>query len=228
MLIIDNVYMKYNQSVLSGISMQIEKGSIIGIAGKNGSGKSTLLKIITSITKPTSGSVMLDNVDVFKNPSIIKNEIGYVPQENSLFDDLTVKDNIIFWASSCGQKYNSFDLHKDILHKKVKDLSGGMRKRINILVSLINNPNYLLMDEPTANLDIYYKREILNMILKYKKENKAIVITSHDANELLLCDKIYIIKNGVFVYEGLPSNLNENCSIDDTLYDIISDDGLAK
>lgn len=228
MLIVDNVYMKYNQSVLSGISMQIEKGYIIGIAGKNGSGKSTLLKIITSITKPTSGSVMLDNVDVFKNPSIIKNEIGYVPQENSLFDDLTVKDNIIFWASSCGQKYNSFDLHKDILHKKVKDLSGGMRKRINILVSLINNPNYLLMDEPTANLDIYYKREILNMILKYKKENKAIVITSHDANELLLCDKIYIIKNGVFVYEGLPSKLNENCSIDDTLYDIISDDGLAK
>lgn len=224
MLVVDNVYMKYNQSVLCGLTMQIEKGTIVGIAGKNGSGKSTLLKIMTSITTPSSGRVMLDDTDIFKNPSVIKNELGYVPQENSLFDDLSVKDNIIFWASVCGEKYNSFDLPKDILKKKVKNLSGGMRKRINILISLLNNPNYLIMDEPTANLDIYYKREILNMILNYKKENKAIVITSHDANELLLCDKIFIIKNGVFVYEGLPSKLSENCLIDDTLYDIISDD----
>lgn len=195
------------KEVLKDIHIKVEDGQCIGIIGPNGSGKSTLLSIIVGILKPTRGKVTLEG------------EIGYVPQDNALMEELTVKDNLEFWCATHGKKLqevlndytytSALGIH-EMLGQKVKRLSGGMKKRVNIAIALINDPKYIICDEPCSALDIVYKNEVVEYLLELKKQGKTILYTSHSGDEIeRLCDKVCILKDGNIVREETIEALRE-------------------
>jgi len=201
-----NIYKKFKQPVLNGINFSAGKGEVVGIAGENGSGKSTLLSLLTGILKPDKGQILLDGKNISKES--IKQSIGYVPQATSLLTELSSHDNIKFWAAAHGVKNPTLDFDKEFLDKKVKHLSGGMKKRLSIAISLLHDPDFLIMDEPTAALDINFKELLLKQISERKTHGKSVIFTSHQPDELQACDTLYILKDGRFVFTGPPSDIN--------------------
>ncbi|MCL1998825.1 MAG: ABC transporter ATP-binding protein [Turicibacter sp.] len=190
---VDNIHKSYKENVLNGISFEVERGEIIGIAGKNGSGKSTLLAIMAGIIKPDRGTVVCEG------------SIGYVPQTLDLFENLTVRDNLRFWMAAYGIK--SFDKCRNpittsifddeiLLKKRVRHLSGGMKKRLSIALSCLNNPDYLIMDEPSSALDIEFKRDLHELIKLVAKE-RSVIFTSHQPDELAWCGRVFELKSGL-------------------------------
>lgn len=226
MLCASDIYKSYRDPVLRGVSLQAKSGEIVAIAGANGSGKSTLLSIITSILPPDKGIVTIDDKPI--TPTLIKANMGYVAQENALFENLSVKENIKFWASVYGVRFDASKYHKDFLGKKAKNLSGGMKKRLSIIIALLNNPNYLIMDEPTAALDLFYKESVMDTIRYLKASGKSVIFTSHNASELMVCDRIYILKDGMFVYSGSPQDISDDNGLGKNLLAIIKDDNSRK
>lgn len=195
------------KEILKDISFSSEKGECIGILGYNGCGKSTLLSILAGVLIPKSGEIFYDNKIALSgkkiNKSIFLNEIGFVPQENPLIPELSVYDNLTLWYN------NKEELDKDLksgllfklgintyVEKKVSQLSGGMKKRVSIAIATINNPNILILDEPSAALDLACKEDIKEYLSEYLKTGKNIIITTHEDIELDLCDKLFVLKNG--------------------------------
>ena len=196
MITAKNVVKKFSQPVLRGVTLRVDPGEIIGIAGENGSGKSTLLSILSGLMNADEGEVHLSGA------------IGYVPQETALFENLSVRDNLRFWASAYGISYKPiFD--DDFLRKKVKNLSGGMKKRLSIALASLHEPDCFIMDEPTGALDIGFKGILAQLFEDMRAEGKAVIFTSHQPDELLWCDRIYILRRGVFVYAGEPGAIGD-------------------
>ena len=218
---VKNISKKFDREVLKNVSAEFENGTINAVAGKNGCGKSTLLKIITTILKQDSGDIFINDKNLKDNPEFVRKKIGYVSQENSLLDDLSVRNNIIFFSDVYRVERNFFNLSDEVLNKKLKNLSGGMRKKINILISLLNNPEFLILDEPTANLDLYHKEEILNLIKDFKNAGKCVIFTSHNIDEIIIADKLFVINNGNIVFNDTPSKLNINNGFKENLYKLI-------
>jgi len=208
MLCATDIYKKYDAPVLRGVTLEASPGEIVGIAGANGSGKSTLLSIITSITKPDKGTVTLDGQPVTMRK--VRENIGFAAQDEALFGRLSVEDNLRFWAAAQNTSFDKSIYDPSFLRKKVDNLSGGMRRRLSLIIAQLHNPLYLIMDEPTAELDIYYRGEVMRDIRHRKDLGKSVLMTTHNMHELLLCDRIYIINNGEFAYEGPPANLGHD------------------
>jgi ABC-2 type transport system ATP-binding protein len=157
-----------------------------------------------------------------------------VPQENSLFDNLSALDNIKLWASAYKADWRnalpflrleSEAEQQAFLRKKAGKLSGGMKKRLSIAISLMHDPKYLFMDEPTAGLDIGFRWHLGETVKQLRARGKCVLLTSHHTDELLLCDRIYVLRNGAFVYEGSPQILEENGT--EALYTLITGSGCA-
>ena len=195
----EDVYKKFKTPVLKGVTLEAKAGEIIGIAGENGSGKSTLLSIISGLLAPDAGRVVLE-----------AGSIGYVPQETALFDHLSVKDNLRFWAAAYGVSWKDTDIAHDgaLLKQKVHQLSGGTKKRLSIALACLPRPQWLVMDEPTAALDIGFKGGLFKMLQSIRAEGRGVIFTSHQPDELMWCDRIYILRSGVFVFAGDPKNLS--------------------
>jgi ABC-2 type transport system ATP-binding protein len=202
-------YVKH--TVLDRVSLQAQGGEAIGIAGVNGSGKSTLLSVLTGIVRPDSGQVWLEGQPL--SPGSLQKWVGYVPQENALFDGLSALDNIKLWASAYKADWRNAlpflfaENEKEgearaFLRKKAGKLSGGMKKRLSIAIALFHDPLYLLMDEPTAGLDVGFRWHVTQTINQLRERGKCVIFTSHQADELSLCDRIYVLRDGVFAYEG--------------------------
>lgn len=228
MLKIDDISKKFKKQILQNISFNVEKGEILSIIGINGSGKSTLLSIITSVIKADKGTISIDDKDLTKNPHLVKKYIGYVPQDNVLFENLTVLDNIKFWAIAYKKNYKNFIYDDKILNQKIKNLSEGMKKRLSIKIALINNPDYLIMDEPTAVLDIDYKTRILNTMLERKSDGRSVIFTTHNVEEMLSSDRIIAINQGKIVFNDSPNSLNNNNIKENILDLILTDNKLYK
>lgn len=196
---------------LKEISFTAEKGTCVGILGKNGSGKSTLLSILAGVQKCDAGELLWQGENLFKNKKALASFIGYVPQGTPLLEELSAWDNLLLW-------YNKADLKKELengvlsmlgipefIKVPVSKMSGGMKKRLSIGCSVAKNPPILLLDEPSAALDLIAKENISSYLRQYKKDGGTILLTTHDESELSLCDKIYILKDGVlkpFVFDG--------------------------
>jgi ABC-2 type transport system ATP-binding protein len=217
MIEIKNIRKKYKQrEVLKGVSLNISSGVIVGLVGPNGAGKSTLMQIIANILKPTSGDVYFHGQSVKDIKRGFYEKIGYVPQDLALYHTLSVADNIAFWSNLSATK-NTDDKIKeiittvgldDLLAVKVDQLSGGMKRKLNIAVALMHNPELIIMDEPTVGIDIQSKLEIITFIQKLKNEGKTIIYSSHDAYEVeKLCDEIVILNDGQVKYHGLQKEL---------------------
>ena len=192
-------------------NLDVQEGSCVGILGGNGSGKSTLLSILAGVQKADNGSFLWGGADLFKNEKIREEILGYVPQGNPLMEELTAWDNLRLW-------YEKDELKKeldggvldmlgipDFLKVPVRKMSGGMKKRLSIGCSVANHPKLLLLDEPSAALDLICKERIGNYLKDFKAQGGSIILATHDVQEIELCDIWYILKNGMlepYLYDG--------------------------
>ena len=203
MIEVKNISKRYRNTVLDDISFTAEKGQCVGIIGANGCGKTTLLSIMAGVNKAQSGKIYYNN-ELADKKSVFKKYIAYVPQENPLIDELTTKDNLLLWLGSNKKIKDGFEngVLKDLgieefLNKQVNELSGGMKRRLSIGISLSNNAPIMLLDEPGSALDIYGKQEVNSYILNYVKNGGTVVMSTHDRDEIDLCTKLYKIEDGI-------------------------------
>ena len=203
MIEVKNISKRSRNTVLDDISFTAEKGQCIGIIGANGCGKTTLLSIMAGVNKAQSGKIYYNN-ELADRKSVFKKYIAYVPQENPLIDELTTKDNLLLWLGSNRKIKDGFEngVLKDLgidefLNKQVNELSGGMKRRLSIGISLSNNAPIMLLDEPGSALDIYGKQEVNSYISNYVKNGGTVVMSTHDRDEIDLCNKLYKIEDGI-------------------------------
>ena len=206
---------------VDNVSFQVKKGEIFGFLGPNGAGKTTTIKILTTLLQPTKGQVNIASFDVVKNPDGVRSSIGIVPQALTLDDDLKGMTNLLLSAKLYRvpdkiAKERANELLelvglKDAAGRDVSTYSGGMRKRLELIIGLIHNPKVLFLDEPTLGLDIQTRSVIWDYLKKLNKENGlTIFITTHYLEEAdLLCDRIAIIDQGKVLIEDTPSNLKQ-------------------
>lgn len=216
---IDGINKRYGKNrVLENISIGAEKGKCIGLLGANGSGKSTLLNILAGIINADSGAFSLDGVDLLKNKKARSNSVAYVPQGISLIRELTAYDNLRMWYTKEEIAYslNNSVLGKlgiaEFLKKPVSKMSGGMQKRLSIACAVALNPSVLLLDEPSAALDLVCKNIIYEYISDFCSKGGVVIIATHDLGELPLCDELCILKGGQLLpysYNGKVSELVE-------------------
>ncbi|NJD03090.1 MAG: ABC transporter ATP-binding protein [Ruminiclostridium sp.] len=223
---------KYGKSiVLDGLSFEIYKGEIFGLLGPNGAGKSTFISILTTLTKPTSGDIFIDTFSVSKQPDKVKTGIGFVPQDIALYPMLSGLDNLYFWAGIYNlkgqEKRNRVEEALSVvkLEERAKDrvseYSGGMKRRLNIAVALLHKPDLLVMDEPTAGVDIQSRRYIFEAVGKLKAEGRTVVFTSHYVDEMkAFCDRIAILDKGRLKAIGSVEELKKEYNVDN-LEDIL-------
>ena len=209
---IQNISKKYKtKKVLTNVSLSADNGCCIGILGSNGAGKSTLLSVLAGILKPDSGSFTYDGKDLIKNHAFRNAVVGYVPQGTPLIPELTALDNLLLWydRKSLDQELSNGVLKTlgigGFLKTPVNKMSGGMKKRLSIGCAVSEKPPVLLLDEPTAALDLVCKRDVVQYLIAYKEAGGILLLTTHDPSELAICDKCFIMKNGVlhpYVFDG--------------------------
>lgn len=209
-------YPKSSVEAVKGVSFTVNSGEIFGLLGPNGAGKTSIISTITTLEKPTAGAVRVFGVDVTEDPMSIKKQIGVVHQEviNSGFFD--VEEILNFHSGYYGIRNNKeridFLLNKLSLYnhrkKKVKQLSGGMKRRLMIAKALVHNPKLLLLDEPTAGVDIGLREDLWKFVQELRQEGMSILLTTHYLEEAEnLCDRVGIINLGSLICLGETKNI---------------------
>ncbi len=217
---IKNIAKKFKKKpVLRDICLTAESGQCIGILGANGSGKSTLLSILAGVQGCDGGSFVCDGTDLLQNTRARSETVGYVPQGTPLIEELNARDNLLLWydRESLKTELESGVLHLlgigEFLNVTVSKMSGGMKKRLAIGCAMAKKPPILLLDEPTAALDLACKQDIAAYLRHYKEMGGLLLLTTHDVMELSLCDAWYIIRDGVlepFTFDGNVQKLVES------------------
>ena len=214
MLEIKHLMKKYGKfTAVDDLNLTIPESSIFGFVGPNGAGKTTTMKIMSGLLKATDGSVMIDGVDVTKNPKALKEHIGYMPDFFGVYDDLKVSEYMDFYA---GTYYIPYEQREDLInnlleivdlsHKKdayVDGLSRGMKQRLCLARSLIHDPKLLILDEPASGLDPRARVEMKEVLKQLQTMGKTIIISSHILPELAeMCTEVGIIDRGHIVVQG--------------------------
>lgn len=203
-------------TALKGIDFEIEAGSIFGLLGPNGAGKTTLIASITTLEKPTSGEILVFGESVLTNPLVTKMNVGVVHQEviNTGFFD--VSEILDFQSGYYGIRKNKercdYLMHKlslyDHRNKKLKQLSGGMKRRLMIAKALVHSPKLLLLDEPTAGVDVGLRETLWHFVHELKAEGMSILLTTHYLEEAeKMCDRVAIIHKGQLLFNGTPKKM---------------------
>lgn len=220
MLELVNVSKRYKQlDAVNQLNMHIERGEIIGLLGPNGAGKSTAISILSSLIEPTKGDVLYERKSILKNPAHIRMVTGVVPQEIALYQDLSAEENLYFFGriyrlsgKTLAKRVDEIleltglaDRRKTV----VKNFSGGMKRRLNIGVALLHEPEFLIMDEPTVGIDPQSRTFILETVKRLNKEKGlTILYTSHYMEEVeYLCDRIYIMDQGNLIAVGTKEEI---------------------
>lgn len=204
---------------LSDLNLEIEKGELFGLLGVNGAGKTTLIKILCGLTKKSSGKIAIDGLDLDEDLDKIKEIVDISPQETSVANNLTVRENLEFFANvynkstaeDIEQIVNTFSLG-EVTSQRAKTLSGGYKRRLSIAIALISKPKLLFLDEPTLGLDVFARRELWNIINKLKNQ-VTIVLTSHYLEEIEnLCDKVAVLSKGKLLTVGTIEQIKQRAS----------------
>lgn len=212
---------KVKTEALKGVSFEIRAGEIFGLLGPNGAGKTTLINTITTLEQPTSGEVLVFDKSVVLEPMYTKKKIGVVHQEVINTGFFTIEEILKFQSGYYGIKNNqeriNYLLEKLSLaphrEKKVKQLSGGMKRRLMIAKALVHSPKLLLLDEPTAGVDVELRESLWKFVLELKAQGVSILLTTHYLEEAeKLCDRVGIINKGNLVYTGKPREVIEKYS----------------
>lgn len=225
-----------NNVVVENFSFSVNKGEVLGLLGENGAGKTTTMRMLATMLKITSGTATICGEDVVKNPSEVRGKIGILfGGEVGLYDRLTARENIEYFAKLNGlsdeeAKKNTDKLCKELemeeyIDKRVGKFSRGMKQKVAIARSIVHDPEIMLFDEPTTGLDVTAVRLIQDFILQCKKQNKAIVFSSHSMNEVeKLCDRVVIINKGKLLEQGTIKELKErhnNADLEQVFVDLI-------
>ena len=210
-----------NFTAVNSLNLEIPKGSIFGMLGPNGAGKTTTIKMLTCLIQPTSGRAVVGGYDVQKNPDEVRNLLGMVPQQVSLYKDLTVMENSQLCADYYGVPQNERDSRiTDLMElvdieyakdKRVGQLSGGQKQKASLVASLVHRPDILFLDEPTIGLDPTTKRTLWDLIRELNDNGHTIILCSHDMHEVdMLCDNVAIINTGNLVAYDTPQGLKDS------------------
>ncbi|MBU0530437.1 MAG: ABC transporter ATP-binding protein [Candidatus Aenigmatarchaeota archaeon] len=219
-LSLENITVKYGKFVaLNDITLGIQKGDRFGLIGANGSGKTTLLKIVIGLLNPNKGKILLNGKEIKPTKKEIRKILGYCPQQNSFFEQLTVKENLKFFANLYDVKGDlnklATSLAKSLnLHEKIdvfaSNLSGGMKRRLNIGCSLTHNPQILLLDEPTIELDPFSRMTIWNLIKKINQQGTTVIVSTNVMEEAnFLCNNVIFLVRGNIRYFGRPQEITK-------------------
>lgn len=205
-----------HKTAVDGIDFNVAQNTIFGIIGPNGSGKTTILRMLTTILPPSSGDIEVDGINFHHNGYSILPKIGYVPQKDALYPNLTVWENLDFFFSAYQYRENRHHRIEEVIrevglwnarHMLVKNLSGGMAKRLSIACSIVHQPNILFFDEVTMGLDPVARTKIWQLARKLK-ETATIVMTTHYMDEAeLLCDELIILRSGKIIAQGSPRTI---------------------
>jgi ABC-2 type transport system ATP-binding protein len=203
---------------LNCISLSLGHGELCGLIGPNGAGKTTLISVFTTLLSPEKGSLLVAGLDALANPAAVRGKIGLVPQDLALYDRLTGLENISFFGRMYGLKrqllrekakyyLEMFGLY-DKRDRQVAAYSGGMKRRINLIVGIIHDPELLFLDEPTVGIDAQSRHLIMEKLAALNHEGITMIYTSHYLEEVqLLCRRVVIIDEGRIIAEGTPDNL---------------------
>ncbi|HLR79106.1 MAG TPA: ABC transporter ATP-binding protein [Bacillota bacterium] len=199
------------KEIFQQLSFSVRPGEIIGLVGENGAGKSTLLNILATLDQQTSGTITLNGYSYMKYKKQIRKQIGFVPQEIAVWEQFTVEENMIFFEKLSWKNKSRRELRRlceemklDRWEDQVNTLSGGMKRKLNLAISLIHDPKVLLLDEPTVGIDLKSRKEI-GSYLRHQAlhEEMSIIYTSHDMDEIIqLCDRVICIGEDLF-YKNL-------------------------
>lgn len=211
-----NVHKKYGLfEALRGVSLLVPEGTIYGLLGPNGAGKSTTIKALVGAVGPTSGSVRILDRNPREDRAYVRRNIGYMPQYPALYEDLTARQNILFF----GRLTHTEHLRKKVkavlafteleawADKHVSTFSGGMKKRVSLACAMVHNPRILFLDEPTAAIDPELKRKIWDMLRQLARTGVTIFVSTHLMDEALLCDQLAILHQGKVIATGEPEHI---------------------
>jgi len=232
MIKITNLLKRYDEKVaLDHLSLEIKAGTIFGLLGPNGAGKTTLISILNGLTKYDEGEVTVFDLPLEQNLNAIRKRCALIPQTLAFYENLTVIENLNFFGGI--QNIQADTLKKNIeyavetnrlgsmLKQKASTLSGGQKRRLNIAIGLLNDPDILFFDEPTVGIDPESRNEILETIMSFKKDNKTVVYTSHYMPEIeKICDEVAIINAGKIIKQGTLESMLTNESAEQLVIEV--------
>jgi ABC-2 type transport system ATP-binding protein len=216
MIKIENLSKKYKKvQALDNISLNVEKGELFGLIGPDGAGKTTLMRILTTLLEYDSGNVEVCGLNPIKDYKKLRSKLGYMPGRFSLYQDLTVEENLKFFASIFNSTIEeNYDLIKDIYQqiepfkkRRAGQLSGGMKQKLALSCALIHKPEVLILDEPTTGVDAVSRSEFWGMLKNLKKLGIAIFVSTPYMDEASLCDRIALIQDGKILDIDKPDNI---------------------
>ncbi len=214
------------KEVLKGVSFDIKRGEIVGLLGPNGAGKSTSFYIIAGFLKPDGGKIYLGSQDITSFDVSERAKVGiiYLPQEGSVFRDLTVEENFKIvlekWKDRVEKILNNLEKYielfnlQEVLKLKAQNLSGGQKRKVEIVRALLIEPNFLLLDEPFAGLDPLGIEQLKEIFFTLKTQKLGLLISDHNVRDTLkICDRAYIIADGLIIESGDPQKIIENIKV---------------
>jgi len=226
----ENLTKKFgNFMAVNSISFNVKKGEIYGFLGANGAGKTTAIRMLCGLSTPTSGKATVAGFDVYKQTENIKKNIGYMSQKFSLYEDLTVKENIAFYGGIYGLSNKEIkekteylvDILKiaDAKDKLIKSLPLGWKQKLAFSVSIIHNPKIVFLDEPTGGVDPITRRQFWNMIYEAAAKGVTVFVTTHYMDEAEYCNRVSIMSDGVIAALDTPNKLKEKYAVN-TMHEV--------
>jgi ABC-type multidrug transport system ATPase subunit len=224
---VNNISKSYNKiKAVEAITFEVKEGELFGLIGPDGAGKTTIFRILTTLLLANEGSAKVAGFDVIKNYKSIRNSVGYMPGKFSLYQDLSVEENLTFFATIFGTTIEeNYDLIKDIYvqiepfkTRKAGALSGGMKQKLALCCALIHKPKVLFLDEPTTGVDPVSRKEFWEMLKRLQQKGITILVSTPYMDEAALCDRIALIQKGKILKIDSPENIIKK--YDKIIYDI--------
>ena len=213
---VKNISKKYKTVLaLQNITFEVQEGELFGLIGPDGAGKTTLFRLLTTLLIPNEGSAKVANYDVLKQVKEIRNSVGYMPGKFSLYQDLTIAENLAFFATIFGTTIEeNYDLIEDIYvqiepfkNRRAGALSGGMKQKLALCCALIHKPKVLFLDEPTTGVDPVSRKEFWEMLKRLKQKGITILVSTPYMDEASLCDRIALIQKGKILKIDAPDTI---------------------